>query len=127
MNRTAFYTWKNAPQTVFEEQDDELAPLIRVIFKKHRRRYGTRRIIKDLKELGHVCSRRKAASIMKTLHLKAIQPKSFVPKTTDSRHRLGYSSNLLLEVDSPRGSIRSGLATSPTSLLKTARSAIWQS
>ncbi len=38
---------------------------------------------------------------MKTLDLKAIQPKSFVPKTTDYRHRLGYSPNLLLEADSP--------------------------
>lgn len=38
---------------------------------------------------------------MKTLGLRAIQPKSFVPKTTDSRHRLGYSPNLLLEVDDP--------------------------
>jgi putative transposase len=101
VDRTAFYAWKNAPRTVFEEQDDELSPLIRVIFKKHRRRYGTRRIIKDLKELGHVCSRRKVSGIMKTLHLKAIQPKSFVPRTTDSRHRLGYSPNLLLEADSP--------------------------
>lgn len=40
---------------------------------------------------------------MKTLHLKAIQPKSFVPKTTDSRQRLGYSPNLLLKADSPTG------------------------
>ena len=38
---------------------------------------------------------------MKTLGLRAIQPKSFVPKTTASRHRLGFSPNLLLEEDSP--------------------------
>jgi len=38
---------------------------------------------------------------MKTLHVKAIQPKSFVPKTTASRHRLGFSPNLLLETDAP--------------------------
>ena len=38
---------------------------------------------------------------MKMLELKAIQPKSFVPKTTDSRHRLGYSPNLLLDADAP--------------------------
>lgn len=38
---------------------------------------------------------------MKTLGLRAIQPKSFVPKTTASRHRLGFSPNLLLEADSP--------------------------
>ena len=34
---------------------------------------------------------------MKTLGLRAIQPKSFKPKTTDSRHRRGYSPNLLLK------------------------------
>ena len=33
---------------------------------------------------------------MKTQRLRAIQPKSFTPKTTDSRHRHGYSPNLLL-------------------------------
>jgi putative transposase len=31
---------------------------------------------------------------MKEQSLRAIQPKSFVPKTTDSKHRLGYSPNL---------------------------------
>ena len=101
VNRTAFYAWKNASQTIFDKQDDELSPLTRVIFKKHRRRYGARRVIADLRELGHVCSRRKVSDIMKTLQLKAIQPKSFVPKTTNSRHRLGYSPNLLLESNSP--------------------------
>jgi transposase InsO family protein len=99
VNRPAFYAWKSSPPTVFEERDDELAPLIRVIFKKHRRRYGSRRIIKDLKKRGHVCSCRKVSNIMKTLHFKAIQPRSFIPKTTDSRHRLGYSPNLLLGAD----------------------------
>ena len=35
------------------------------------------------------------------MSLKAIQPKSFKPRTTDSRHRLGYSPNLLLESTPP--------------------------
>src|SRR4029450_5613255 len=30
-----------------------------------------------------------------------LQPKSFVPRTTDSQHRLGYSPNLLLETPEP--------------------------
>jgi transposase InsO family protein len=33
--------------------------------------------------------------------LRAIQPRSFVPRTTDSRHNLGYSENLLLSVKLP--------------------------
>lgn len=67
------------------------------IFWKHRRRYGTRRIASELADRGIVVSRRTVAKALKSQGLKAIQPKSFQPKTTDSRHRLGYSPNLLLE------------------------------
>ena len=101
VNLTSFYAWQTAEPTVLEERDAQLAPLVRVIFKRHRRRYGARRIAEDLKEMGHHCDRRKVSNVMKTLKLKAIQPKSFVPKTTDSRHRLGYSPNLLLDADAP--------------------------
>jgi len=40
---------------------------------------------------------------MREMGLKAIQPKSFRPRTTESRHRLGYSPNLLLNGLSPGG------------------------
>ena len=53
VNRTAFYAWRDSEPTVFEEQDAELAPLIRIIFKKHRRRYGARRIASELKDHVH--------------------------------------------------------------------------
>lgn len=101
MNRTSFHAWQTAHPTLFEEQESQLAPLVRVLFKRHRRRYGARRIAEDLKEMGYPCDRRKVSNIMKRLKLKAIQPKSFVPKTTDSRHRLGYSPNLLLDAEAP--------------------------
>ena len=35
---------------------------------------------------------------MKNAGISAIQPKSFKPKTTDSRHRLGYNENLILDL-----------------------------
>lgn len=38
---------------------------------------------------------------MRNHHLVAIRPKSLVPKTTDSRHKLGYSPNLLPEMPEP--------------------------
>ena len=38
---------------------------------------------------------------MKTAGLRSIQPKSFKPRSTESRHRLGYSPNLLLDSDAP--------------------------
>jgi putative transposase len=101
VNRTSFYAWQTAEPTVFEVQDAQLGPLVRVIFKRHRHRYGARRIAKDLEEMGHPCDQRKVSKVMKTLKLNAIQPKSFVPKTTNSRHRLGYSPNLLLGAAAP--------------------------
>ena len=40
---------------------------------------------------------------MDEMGLVAIQPKSFKPRTTDSRHSLGYSPNLLLDAPPPDG------------------------
>ena len=103
VNRTAFHAWRVAEPTVSQEQDKQLTPLIRILFKKHRRRYGARRIACELRERGHVCSPKKVSKVLKTQGLRAIQPKSFVPKTTDSRHRLGYSPNLLSDSKEPTG------------------------
>lgn len=64
-------------------------------------RYGTRRIASELLDLGQHMSPRRVARLLKNQGLRAIQPKSFVPKTTDSRHRLLYSPNLLLETPEP--------------------------
>lgn len=78
-------------------------PLVTAIFRKHRRRYGSRRIVEELKTMNIHCSRRRVAKIMEIAGLHAIQPKSFKPRTTESRHRLGYSPNLLLDLPEPSG------------------------
>jgi len=71
--------------------------MIQDIFLLHRRRYGARRIAKELNDRGETCSRGKARKIMDQMRLIAIQPRSFKPRTTNSQHKLGYSPNLLLE------------------------------
>lgn len=101
ISRSAFYAWQQGRQTLHQQRDEELLPLVRIIFKKHKRRYGARRIADDLRDLGHLCSIRRVRKLLNIQGLKAIQPKSFQPKTTDSKHRLGYSPNLLLDVDDP--------------------------
>jgi putative transposase len=101
ISRSGYYAWRQGVPSARQERDAELTPLVRALFWKHRRRYGARRIASELADLGEACSPRRVAKIMKTQRLRAIQPKSFVPKTTDSRHRLGYSPNLLLEAPDP--------------------------
>ena len=82
-------------------EDQRLLPIIHEIFVRHKRRYGARRIAEEL-EAGHeLCGVPRVARLMKTLGLIAIQPKRFRPRTTDSRHNLGYSPNLLLDAPPP--------------------------
>ena len=83
--------------------DKELMPMVIEIFNRHRRRYGKRRIIAELGQRGIHCGHKRIAKLMKTADLRAIQPKSFKPRTTESRHTLGYNDNLLLSHPGPSG------------------------
>ena len=98
VSRSAYYAWLTPERSAHAARDAELSPLVRDIFWRHRRRYGTRRIVAELAERGESCGARRVAKLLKTQGLSAIQPKSFVPRTTDSRHRLGYRPNLLLDL-----------------------------
>lgn len=96
IGRADFYKHRGLPAVKNLPAFDNLTPRVIDIFWRHRRRYGTRRIVDELKDQGIPVSRRTVANILKNQGLKAIQPKSFQPRTTESRHRLGYSPNLLL-------------------------------
>ena len=99
--RSAYYAWQSAEPGLRERELDALTPTIVTIFLHHRRRYGARRIAQELADRGIVCSPRRVARVLKNQGLRAIQPRSFVPRTTNSRHTLGYSSNLVLDRDDP--------------------------
>lgn len=100
-SRTAFQRWKadESPRQV--QSDTELLPVVTSIFRTNRRRYGTRRIVEELRAHGHNCGRRRVAKLLKIAGLSAIQPRSFKPRTTESRHTLGYSPNLILNFAEP--------------------------
>jgi transposase InsO family protein len=95
VSRSGFYAWQQEREGVRVQRDRELLPLIRDIFWRHKRRYGARRIAQELCSLNERCGVARVARLLKTEGLRAIQPKSFRPRTTESRHRLGYSPNLL--------------------------------
>ena len=101
VSRAGFYAWRRETECVRARRDRELMPLVRDIFWHHKRRYGARRIAVELHSRGQSCGVDRVAKLLKMQGLRAIQPKSFVPKTTDSRHQLGYSPNLLATASSP--------------------------
>ena len=95
MSRSGFYAWQEEREGVRVRRDRELMPLIRDISWRHRRRYGARRIAQELSAMQEPCGVTRVARLLKTQGLRAIQPKSFRPRTTESRHRLGDSPNML--------------------------------
>ena len=95
VSRAGYYAWQLHSESAREQRDRELMPLIRHIFWQHKRRYGARRIAVELQAQGRPCGVDRVAKLLKTQGLQAIQPQSFRPQTTDSRHALGYSPNLL--------------------------------
>lgn len=97
--RPAYQRWKDFDLSPRELGDQELELLVIKVFHQHKGRYGTRRIRADLADLGRTAGRRRIGRLLENAGLSAIQPRSFKPRTTDSRHRLGYSPNLILEVD----------------------------
>jgi len=101
VHRSGYYAWQRGGQCRRAREDAELKPLIREIFWEHKRRYGARRISHELSSRRKCCGVGRVGRLLREMELKAIQPKTFRPRTTDSRHRLGYSPNLLLTSPPP--------------------------
>lgn len=96
--RSSYY--HAAQPTSCQKADIELGEVIEGIFKRHRRRYGYRRIHSDLADKGIICAPARVRRIMEERGLRAIQPKTYVPKTSDGRADKP-SPNLLIEKPLP--------------------------
>ncbi len=66
-------------------------------FAAHKRRYGTRRLRVALHQQGHCLGRKALRTAMRRRGLRALQPKAYTPRTTDSTHGLRCASNRLLD------------------------------
>ena len=86
-----------------DTSETTLKARISAIFKEHRGKYGSRRIMKQLNEEGHQIGRYKVRRIMRELGLKAKAPRRY-KITTDSRHSFPVAPNVLdrqFDVDQP--------------------------
>jgi transposase InsO family protein len=92
VRRSCYYNWRANVSYGSSAAKSSQTARIKECFYVHRRRYGSRRIAAAL-EIG----RHRVRSVMKREDFKAIAPKRFVPRTTDSKHGLAVSPNLLRE------------------------------
>lgn len=97
LSRSAYYSWLSGKLTSLNQIENPVPKAIKETFQQHRRRYGVRRLVVELKEKGINVGPYQVRQVMQQNGLRAIQPRSFVPRTTDSRHPYSISPNLLLE------------------------------
>ena len=77
------------------KKNDELLVKIRSIYYWSKQRYGSPKIMKELKTLGYQVSRPRVARLMKANNLRSIVNKKFKVQTTDSAHNHPIKCNLL--------------------------------
>ena len=96
---SAYYAYARRASYQGTSRQTDCRQQVRKCFYDNRRRYGTRRIAKQL-GIG----RCRARTAMKRDNLRAIAPKRFKPQTTDSKHDARISPNLLQDgINAPTG------------------------
>lgn len=81
--RSSFY--HAAKPTKTQLGDAQMGDLIESVFRRHRRRYGYRRLVAELNDRHVTCAPARVRRLMAQRALRALQPKNFVPKTSDGR------------------------------------------
>lgn len=95
VSASGYYAWCRRPDSPHAQRDRQLKVLVRASFTASKRRYGSPRIHRDLREdHDERVSRKRVIRLMQEEGLKARIPKRFVC-TTDSDHELPVAANLL--------------------------------
>ena len=94
VTRSTYYAFEARKKAEPKAAEAKKKQAVKEVFYQHRRRYGTRRRAAALQPSGQEMGRCLVRRLMKEQGLRAIQPKSYVPKTTQSDQQKA-SPNLL--------------------------------
>ena len=95
----AYYGWQRRQQVPAVEPAWQVA--VRKAFADHSQRYGTRRLRAEVHAQGHAVGRWRIRRLLREHGLRAQQPRSFVPRTTDSDPVVRAAPNRLLGQPAP--------------------------
>ncbi|OWP61300.1 transposase, partial [Hymenobacter amundsenii] len=98
---SGYYAWQHAQQPAVAAPEPAWETALVKVFGVHKRCYGTRRLQVALRKKGYWVGRQRLRTAMRRRGLRALQPKAFTPRTTDSAHGLGCAPNRLLDQPKP--------------------------
>jgi putative transposase len=95
VSRSGYYAWLRRPVSARASHREELAKKIARVHEQNRKVYGSPRICQALRAQGESVCQNTVADIMKERQIRAKTKRTFVPKTTDSRHSQPVADNVL--------------------------------
>jgi len=96
---SAYYAWHRQQGQPAPEPAWQAA--VRQAFARHSQRYGTRRLRAEVQAEGHTVGRWRIRRVLKAHGLRAQQPRSFVPRTTNADPAVRAAPNRLLGQPAP--------------------------
>ena len=127
-SKSGYYSWCSGESYVTSPQEELEEQAVIRHFWKNKRRYGVRRLYREVKKReGVSIDPYRVRKLMGKHKLKAIQPRSFVPRTTNSRHPYPISPNLTrgLVIDHPNQVWASDITYVPVQGGQWAYLAVW--
>jgi hypothetical protein len=94
VSKAGYYKWRAEPFGLRKQSDAALLVHVRKQFYRLRGRYGSPRLCRELRALGHVCSEKRVARLMRMAGLRAKGAHRFVV-TTNSAHAQPIAPNVL--------------------------------
>ena len=94
VSRSAYYAWCKSTPSAREIANERILAEIRAIHVENEARYGSPRIVDELRERGHEVGKHRVARLMRENGIWARIRRRF-PHTTDSTHKLPVAPNLL--------------------------------
>jgi transposase InsO family protein len=100
--RSGYYRWREAKPTTRAGEDARLKIELNKLHVASRGTYGRPRLLAGLSQHGERTSGKRVARLMRELGLRGVRRGGYRPRTTDSRHRLTSSPNLVRHAPAPR-------------------------
>ncbi len=94
VSSSGYYSWRKAGDSKRDIENKKLLWQIRLVHKKHKKRYGSPRITEELKDNGYSCSENRIARLMRKNSIAAKTKRKF-KVTTNSKHNLPIAENMV--------------------------------
>jgi putative transposase len=101
VSRSGYYAHRKKPLGRRYLQDDLLTPKIRETFERSKRRYGSPRIMMQLRREGERISKNRVARLMRKGGMRATTKGRWRPRTTKSDPKLAVAPNILAQIPRP--------------------------